>query len=315
MSTSPFLLLNDCARTGRGVGLEALRRGAHPLDVVEAVLSEAEDDRAEQTVGAGGRPNLIGKVELDAGIMDGRTRRAGAVAALQGFRHPVSVARQVMERLPHVLLVGDGAARFAREIGAEPAWLLTGESEAEWQEWLVANLTAQDWTRFPEVPLAEITWRSAVPEAERSGGAPESPRDTAVVLAGHGGELASAASTSGWAYKYPGRVGDSALPGCGHYADAPWGAAACTHTGEMAIRAGTARSVVLLLAQGCAVEEACRAAIADLRRLEGGFLDELVIHAVDAGGSHCVATTGIAAAYWWWREGMEEPQRRLAVAI
>jgi L-asparaginase len=342
MPMPSFLLLNHCARAGRDAGLEALRRGDHPLDVVEAVLREAEGDRTERTVGCGGHPNLIGKVELDAGIMDGRTRRTGAVAALQDFLHPVSVARQVMERLPHVLLVGDGAARFAREVGAEPAWLLTGESEAEWQEWLLENLTAQDWTRFPDVPLAEITWRSAIPESRREAAiaaltrdtaipnespdaaipgsahdaaTPESPRDTAIALAGRGVELASAASTSGWAYKYPGRVGDSALPGCGHYADAGSGAAACTHTGEMAIRAGTARSVVLHLANGHPVEEACRAAIADLRRLEGGFLDELVIHAIDAVGNHCVATTGITAAYWWWREGMEEPARLSAIVM
>jgi L-asparaginase len=355
-----FLLLNHCARAGRDAGLEALRRGDHPLDIVEAVLREAEDDRTERTVGRGGRPNLIGKVELDAGVMDGRTRRTGAVAALQDFLHPVSVARQVMERLPHVLLVGDGAARFAREVGAEPAWLLTGESEAEWQAWLIENLTAQDWTRFPEVPLAGITWRSAIPESRREAvlaaatsdtslfdaspaaaamesprsttlpGAsqdtvtpdsppdadtPTSPRDTAIALAGRDVELASAASTSGWAYKYPGRVGDSALPGCGHYADARWGVAACSHTGEMAIRAGTARSVVLHLEQGCPVDKACRAAIADLRRLEDGFLDELVIHAVDARANHCVATTGIDAAYWWWCEGMTEPARLFATPM
>jgi L-asparaginase len=328
-----FLLLNHCARAGRDAGLEALRRGGHPLDVVEEVLREAEGDRTERTVGCGGRPNLVGKVELDAGVMDGRTRRTGAVAALQDFLHPVSVARQVMERLPHVLLVGDGAARFAREVGAEPAWLLTGDSEAEWQGWLIENLTAQDWTRFPEVPLAEITWRSAIPESRREAAMPaspgdtaipdspqdsampESPRDTAIALAGRDADLASAASTSGWAYKYPGRVGDSALPGCGHYADARWGAAACTHTGEMAIRAGTARSVVLHLAHGHSVDEACRAAIADLRRLEGGFLDELVIHAVDAGGNHCVATTGIGAAYWWWCAGMKEPARLFAIPM
>jgi L-asparaginase / beta-aspartyl-peptidase len=333
MPTPGFLLLNHCARAGREAGLEALRRGGLPLDVVEVVLRAAEEDRAERTVGCGGRPNLLGKVELDAGIMDGRTRRSGAVAALQEFLHPVSVARQVMEKLPHVLLVGDGAARFAREVGAEPAWLLTGEAEAEWQAWLSENLTAQDWTRFPDVPLAEIVWRSAIPESQRAAAdaawadradipdapgddaSPTSPRDTAIALAGRGGDLASGASTSGWAYKYPGRVGDSALPGCGHYADARGGAAACTHTGEMAIRAGTARSVVLHLAQGRPVDEACRAAIADLRSLEGGFLDELVIHAVDAGGNHCVATTGIAAFYWWWREGMTEPVQLAAVAM
>jgi L-asparaginase / beta-aspartyl-peptidase len=332
-----FLLLNDCARAGREAGLRAIRRQAHPLDVVETVLREAEGDGSEPTVGTGGHPNLVGSVELDAGLMDGRHRMTGGVAALQGFLHPISVARQVMERLPHALLVGNGAARFAKEIGAETGRLLTGESEAEWQTWLAENLTAQDWTRFPEVPLAEIAWRSAIPEAQRiadrvgksrgtetggseelwdtAAGRPEDPRDTAIVLAGSGTDLVAGTSTSGWAYKYPGRVGDSALPGCGYYADAVAGAAACTHTGEMAIRAGTARRVVLHLEEGRTVEESCRAALLDLRRLERGFLDELVIHAADPRGNHCVATTGIPAWYWWWREGMDQLERRETVRL
>ncbi len=319
-----FLLLNDCARAGLVAGVAALLRGDHPLDVVETALREAEVDRTERSVGGNGRPNLLGQVELDAGIMDGRTRRAGGVAALSGFRHPISVARQVMERLPHVLLVGAGAACFAQEVEAETASPLSDEAVSEWQGWLAENLSAPDRVRFPETPLAPIAWRGAVPEASRRYPSPDplraepreaNPRDTAIALAGRGEECASATSTSGWAFKYPGRVGDSALPGCGHYADARSGVAACTHTGEMAIRAGTSRAVVFHLAAGQSVAEACRAAIVDVRCLEGGFLDELVIHLVDQEGSHCVATTGIDAFYWWWREGMPEPTRLPALRM
>ena len=96
-------------------GRTALLAGAPALDVVERVIREVEDDPDDHTVGYGGFPNILGEVELDASLMEGATRRAGAVAALRGFRYPISVAREVMDRLPHVLLVGDGAARFADE--------------------------------------------------------------------------------------------------------------------------------------------------------------------------------------------------------
>src|SRR5207253_9984153 len=95
------------------------------LDAVEACARFVEADTSDTSVGRGGLPNILGQVELDASIMDGTTRRVGAVAALRGFHHPISVARAVMERLPHVMLVGDGAARFAKEIGAEQIEKLT----------------------------------------------------------------------------------------------------------------------------------------------------------------------------------------------
>jgi len=107
-----FLLANFAARAGVAAGLDALRRGSSPLDVLEAVLREAENDRTEPSVGLGGWPNMLGEVELDASLMEGTTRRTGSVAALTGFLHPVSVARQVMERLPHEILAGSGAGRF-----------------------------------------------------------------------------------------------------------------------------------------------------------------------------------------------------------
>jgi L-asparaginase len=293
-----FLLINSPARAGLDVGIESLRRRLPLLDVLEATLRLAEGDRDERTVGFGGRPNAVGQVELDASLMDGRGRRTGSVAALQGFLHPVSVARRIMERLPHELLVGDGAARFAREIGAEEADLLTPESDAEWKAWVDENRDAAS--------LSELVSRSAIPGVHR---------DTAIALASDGADLASGTSTSGWAFKYPGRLGDSALIGSGHYADSRFGAAACTHTGEMSIRAGTARSVVLAMQRGSSPKEACRAAIEDLRSLEGGFLSDVVIYAVDSAGRHFAATTGASGEYWWWTDSMVAPGARSAVVI
>lgn len=293
-----FLLINSCAAPGLDAGIDSLSHDLPLLDVLEAVLRASEADRTVRTVGIGGRPNAIGQVELDASLMEGHGRRTGSVAALQGFLHPVSIARQIMERLPHEILVGEGASRFAREIGAEEADLLTPESAAEWREWLAEN---------PDPPsLSRLVWRSAIPGVHR---------DTAIALASDGKDLASGTSTSGWAFKYPGRLGDSALVGSGHYADSRVGAAACTHTGEMTIRAGTARAIVHAMERGMIPEEACRAAIADLRRLEGGFLSDVVVYAVDPAGRHFAATTGATGSYRWWTDAMSAPESRKAIVI
>src|SRR5436305_8255734 len=106
-------------------GMRILARGGAALDAVEACAKVVEADPADTSVGRGGKPNVLGQVELDASIVDGTTHRTGAVAALTGYLHPISVARAVMERGPHVMLVGDGAARFAKEIGATTTQTLT----------------------------------------------------------------------------------------------------------------------------------------------------------------------------------------------
>jgi L-asparaginase / beta-aspartyl-peptidase len=322
-----FLLINDAAVSGLQPGCFALQRKAQPdfgraslparsptagapadsdpgacrsglLDALEAILRAAESDREVNSVGLGGLPNILGEVELDASLMDGRTRRSGSVAALRGFPHPVSVARQVLERLPHVLLVGEGAARFARETRAEELDLLTPESGAAWREWVEQGPA--------RASLTEQAWRSA----ER-----REARDTAVAIVSDGVDLASGTSTSGWPYKYPGRLGDSAIVGAGHYSDSRFGAAACTHTGEMTIRAGTARLIVLGLARGMSPEEACREAIADLRELRGGLLADVIVHAVNPKGEHFVASTGVPGGYAWWTDRMNAPEFLRAVVV
>lgn len=290
---------------GIPVAREILEAGGSALDAVEAATKVVEDDPSDHTVGTGGFPNLIGVVELDASIVDGTTRRAGAVGALAGYRHPISVARAVMERLPHVLIVGEGAARFASEIGAETAELLTPEAEAVWRDGLEGR-TPED--LVGATMLHRLTHLVADPE--RAAGTVD------VLARDQAGRLASAVSTSGWAWKYPGRLGDTPVIGAGNYADDRFGAAACTGWGELAIRAGTARQVIAALEAGRRVGDAARTAIEDLFHMDSGGAPPLMhLIALAADGTHAGATTKPGATYAYWTEGMAEPaiEERLLV--
>lgn len=301
------LLANSEGRPGIATSAAALSDGAPALDALEAGIRLVEADPGIRSVGRGGWPNILGQVELDAAVMDGTTFRTGAVGALKGFLHPVSVARAVMERLPHELLVDAGAARFAQEIGAETAENLIPDSERAWRELLKAEAGPDAANQLDTLPLAEMV-RAAMD--------PERVRDTTVYLGqDRQGTIATATSTSGWAWKYPGRLGDSPIIGAGSYADSAYGACACTHTGEMTIRAGTARSVVLYLKMGLPLEAAVDEAVADLGRLQGGQLAGVVIHAIDRQGQHRVVAVNCPdeIAYWLWSEGMQEPELRPAV--
>ena len=123
------IIASERGEVGLPAGIEILRAGGSALDAVEAAVREVESNPDDHWVGVGGLPNLLGVVELDASIMDGRTRAAGAVAAVRGYAHPISIARLVMERLPqHLMLVGEGAERFAAEMGFEQEQTLTDEA-------------------------------------------------------------------------------------------------------------------------------------------------------------------------------------------
>src|SRR6266702_834147 len=131
------MIASEGGEVGLATGVALLRAGASALDAVEAAIRVVESNEDDHHVGVGGLPNLLGEVELDASIMDGATRRAGAVAAVTGFPHPISIARALLERLPqHVLLVGAGAERFADEAGIERGPTLTDEAVAMWREGL-----------------------------------------------------------------------------------------------------------------------------------------------------------------------------------
>jgi L-asparaginase / beta-aspartyl-peptidase len=294
-----MLLANEEATSGVAKTAELLKQNQPALHAIEAGIRLVECDEAVHSVGRGGLPNLLGEVELDAAVMEGTMLRTGAVGALKGFLHPISIARQVLERLPHELLVGEGAAHFASEINAEKDDLLTPHSQMVWQTWFENEVSEQDRGRWPDVSLAEYC-QCAI-DSKRG-------RDTAVILAiDAGGNVASGTSTSGWGWKYPGRIGDAAIIGAGSYADSRYGACACTGAGEIAIRCSTARSVVLYMKLGMSVDEAVREASNDLRALKGGLLSQITLHAIDVEGRHKALCVNGDPSYWLWTPDHERP--------
>ncbi|MBK9943091.1 MAG: N(4)-(beta-N-acetylglucosaminyl)-L-asparaginase [Kouleothrix sp.] len=307
-----ILIASANGDVGMAAAWEIVRAGGTALDAVEAGTRMVEANPDDHSVGYGGYPNLLGQVELDASIMDGATLRAGAVAALQGYRHPISVARQVLEQLPHVLLAGAGAARFAAELGLAAENLLTEPAELAWRAGLAGRLP--DEFRDAQGQLIE----RMLARATRLATDPERVAGTVNFIAqDRHGHIASAVSTSGWAWKYPGRVGDSPIIGAGNYADDRYGAAACTGWGELAIRAATARSVVLYLKQGYTLDAACREAFRDLGAL--GLPPEQCIMsmvALDRSGNHCAVSSMPGRTYLYQAEGMAAPEQlpRIVVA-
>jgi beta-aspartyl-peptidase (threonine type) len=290
------------ASTNGGVGIaeamRVLRAGGSALDAVETGIHRVEDNPEDHTVGTSGLPNLLGEVELDASIMDGRTLQAGAVGAVRRVAHPISLARKVMEELPHVLLVGEGAERFAREMGFPEANLLTPEAARIWREFYEGKL--------PEVYRERPEYLEGLRRFARRAADPERPNETVNFIARDAaGTLASGVSTSGWAWKYPGRLGDSPVIGAGNYADNRYGAAACTGRGEMAVRACTAFSAVLYLKLGRSLEEAGQAALEDLGYLVDPYAGRVSLVAVDARGRHAAFSTAPDATYIYMTDAMD----------
>lgn len=214
---------------------QVLRRNGRALDAVEAGVRVPEADPNERSVGYGGRPDRDGRVTLDAAIMDERAN-IGAVACLEQIVHPISVARAVMEKTPHTMLVGDGALQFALAQGHRRTNLLVAQSEREWRDWIKQSRYA---------PVANIE-----------------NHDTIGMLAlDADGNLSGACSTSGMAYKMHGRVGDSPIIGAGLFVDNEVGAATATGHGEEVMRVVGSFLVVELMRQGRSPEQACQEAV------------------------------------------------------
>jgi L-asparaginase len=290
-----------------------LQAGGRALDAVEAGIRLVETTPDEHSVGQDAWPNLLGTSELDASLMDGRTLATGAVGALQGYIHPISVARRVMDTLPHVMLVGEGAARFAREIEAETISDAPGESQSAevregWANWLEERMTPEVWDNWPPERLAP--WARLTAD-------PETAHGTVCLLARDGrGNIASGVSTSGWAYKYPGRLGDSPIIGAGNYCDNRYGAAACTGFGEMAIRTSAARSVLFYVKMGMSVQEALEAVATDLHDATWFYKGRVTMYAFDAEEQPHVLTYArveSSSPYWIWTDGMSQPEQREGV--
>ena len=283
----PTIVSSGNGQPSLPAGIAILKKGGSALDAVEACARAVEADPADRSVGLGGLPNVLGEVELDASILDGTTHAAGSVSALTDFLHPITVARAVMEQLPHVMLVGAGAKRFAREIGAEAADLLTPETRELW----VARLREAGQTP------ASVARAARLAPIVRHVAREEPGTVNFIAVDGHG-NFASAVSTSGWGYKYPGRVGDSPVIGAGHYCDTRYGGAACTGFGELALRNVTTKTAVDRLGRGVSAAEVAEEAIANANALvsHGSRLNIVVLA---ANGDHAAATTrrGVKYAY------------------
>jgi N4-(beta-N-acetylglucosaminyl)-L-asparaginase len=238
---------NGLAATARA--MEMIQQGKDALDAVIAGVNIVEADPRDNSVGYGGLPNEEGVVELDASVMHGPTGRGGCVAALRNIMHPSQVARTVMERTDHVLMVGEGALRFARAHGFKEENLLTDESRAAWLKWKENLSPNDDWLPPHDINSKGI---GQVLEAYRRhyGTINCNALDAQ-------GNLSGCTTTSGLSFKIPGRVGDSPILGAGLYVDNEVGAAGSTGRGEANLLSCASVMVVEFMRDGNSPEEAC----------------------------------------------------------
>ena len=228
--------------------MDVLNDNGTALDAVEAGVRVTEADPSSQSVGLGGRPDQDGHVTLDACIMNS-DGNAGSVAFLRDIKHPISVARKVMEQTDHVMLVGEGAKRFALENGFQEENLLTDKSKEEWLQWKRDNSIKDSW-------------------------GPNDEHDTISTLArDNKGNLSGACTTSGLAYKLHGRVGDSPIIGAGMFVDNEIGAVGATGKGEEFIKTCGSFLVVELMRQGYSAMDACEEAVKRIIRKQNGKSD------------------------------------------
>jgi N4-(beta-N-acetylglucosaminyl)-L-asparaginase len=230
---------------------EVFAGGGSLLDAVEKGINVAEDDPNVDSVGYGGLPNAQGDVELDAGIMDGTKHRAGSVCNLHKIKNPISVARLVMEKTLHTTMAGEGALQFAIAMGFEPMQLLTPHSLETWLKW-------------KNTPNHETFWID------------RDHHDTiGMVGIDAAGHVVAGCSTSGLAWKIPGRVADSPLVGCGYYADDAAGAASATGNGDVMANYCTSMFIVRRMAQGAHPQDACSEAMQFMAKTAPNLHDDM----------------------------------------
>jgi N4-(beta-N-acetylglucosaminyl)-L-asparaginase len=260
--------------------MEMVRAGKDTLDAAIAGVNIIEEDPEDNSVGYGGLPNEDGVVELDASVMHGPSRRCGAVGALQGIKTPSKVARLVMDQTDHIMLVGKGALRFAKAQGFTEENLLTDKSRLAWLVWKESLRDAaghNNWgpgldappakpvarlkRRFPGVDEETLEWAWEVAVTPPTG-------TCNCLVLNEAGEMSGVTTTSGLAWKIPGRVGDSPIPAAGLWVDQDVGGAGSTGRGEENIRVAGAHTIVENMRHGMTAKEACLDA---LRRVVRNF--------------------------------------------
>ncbi len=243
-----------CISSGNGLpatakAMEMIQQGNDALDAVISGVNIVEDDPNDMSVGYGGLPNEDGIVELDSSVMHGPTHRAGAVASLRNIKNPSNVAKMVMERTDHVLLVGEGALKFARLHGFKEENLLTDKAREMWVKWK-ENLSTQD-DYLPPHTTDDKNIGSKFHEVIQTYGTIN------CVAKDLKGNISGVTTTSGLSYKIPGRVGDSPIIGAGLYVDNEVGGAGSTGRGEANLTSCSSVMIVEFMRQGKSPEEAC----------------------------------------------------------
>ena len=267
----------------RGVKLavELMQKGTDTLDAAVEGVKIQELDPEDDSVGYGGLPNEEGVVQLDASCVHGPTRRAGAVAALEGIKTPSEVARLVLKYTDHILLVGEGAKKFALSYGFKEENLLTPKSREKWLRWRANRGKGDDWVDIPD-------------------GAPAMARPTGTInldLINDKGEISSITTTAGLAWKIPGRAGDSPIVGAGEYTDNEIGAAGSTGLGELNIMVCGGFLTVEHMRQGMSPTDACLATLKrviamapDSKRDAQGRPPQITFYAINKKGDYGAAS-------------------------
>ncbi len=282
----------DFGKVANNQSWKVLSAGGSSLDAVEKGINIIEEDENNQTVGIGGLPDREGHVTLDACIMDHESN-CGSVMGLENIVNVISVARKVMEKTPHVILVGDGALQFAVDQGFKKVNLLTPKSEKAWREWLKTSKYE------PKMNIENQLYKK-----DPMPGGPDNHDTIGLIAMDAKGNISGGCSTSGMAYKMRGRVGDSPVIGAGLFVDNEVGAATSTGVGEEVIRCVGSHLVVELMRQGYTPEDACKEAVmrivkkspAKSKNIQVGFLalnrkGEYGAYALQKGFSYAVKTS------------------------
>jgi beta-aspartyl-peptidase (threonine type) len=307
----PFIIGTANSRDMLYAGVEILRKGGSAIDAVEAAIRLVEANPNDTSVGLGGIPNLLGEVELDASIMDGKTLKTGAVGAVKGYLHVISIARKVMDVTPHVMLVGEGAGLFAEKMGFKKQDLSTPESRAAYKAFLEqsyhkeSGVGTRQWYASYDLDFGLRNWYDKLTDKQHG--------TVNIMALDANGNMCTGVSTSGTAYKFPGRLGDSPIIGAGNYCDNRYGAAACTGRGEFAIRLSTARSIVSYLEAGMSLKDACVRAMRNVNALHDKGSMNCV--AMDNKGNTMSASVNRENIHYYMDVDMKEPEERKGVWV